>query len=234
MRKILTIFIAILMATTIPLMMDTSANNPPEKPTITGPTSGETGKTYTYAVTSTDPDGDKIFYCFNWGDGNEFCTDTVNSGESAQASHAWSEDGTYVITVTATDENGATSEPATLSVKMPLSLPLSDFKLTKPRHGIYIFGIKVFPLIGQIVIGDINVEVKTKDDIIRVEFLLPLTCGCGREIMHVDTSPPFEWNWNQDYDDEIRDEGFTELIVRGYDSNYNEYKEGITLYKVRL
>jgi len=235
MRKIATIFIAILMATTIPMIMDTSANNPPEKPTITGPTDGQTGTTYTYTATATDPDGDKIFYCFDWGDGNEFCTDTVSSGESVQASHSWNEDGTYVITVTATDDKGATSEPATLSVKMPLSMPINDFKLAKPRHGIYIFGVKVFPIIGQIVIGDINVAVKSSKDLIRVEFLLPMACGCGREIMHVDTSPPYEWEWNQDYDDkEIKDEGFTELYVRGYDSDYNEYKEAITLYKVKL
>ena len=235
MKKILPLFVAVLMAITIPIQMNAHANAPPEKPTITGPTDGETGKTYTYTATTTDPDGDKIFYCFNWGDGNEFCTDTVNSGESVQASHSWSEDGTYVITVTATDDKGATSEPATLSVKMPLSTPLGDFRLAKPRHGIYIFGIKVLPIIGQIVIGDINVVMKAKDDITRVEFLLPMACGCGREIMHVDTAPPFEWEWNQDYDDnEIKDEGFTELYVRGYDSQYNEYTEAITLYKVKL
>ena len=236
MKKMLPIFIAIMLAVTLPASIEANNNNPPSKPTLQGPTEGEAGKSYTYTATSTDPDGDKIYYCFDWGDGNEFCTDMVNSGESVQASHTWQEKGTYVITVTATDEHGAKSEPATLQVKMPLNLPfVSDFRISKPRFGIYIFGIKVMPILGQIVIGDITVRVKADDKIQRVEFMLPLACNCGREIVHVDTSPPFEWEWNTDFDDtEIRDEGFTELYVRGYDAEWNEYTDGITLYKVRI
>ncbi|MBC7128140.1 MAG: PKD domain-containing protein [Thermoplasmatales archaeon] len=97
------------------------ANNPPEKPTINGPSSGEAGKEYTFTAVANDPDGDKIFYCFDWGDGNEFCTQYVNSGQQVEAKHTWQEKGTYVVTVTATDEHGAKSEPATLQVSMPLS-----------------------------------------------------------------------------------------------------------------
>ena len=232
MKKILPIFIAILLA--MPMMhIKATNNNPPSKPILQGPTEGEAGKTYTYTAVSTDPDGDKIYYCFDWGDGNEFCTDLVNSGEEVEATHAWQEKGTYTITVTATDEHGATSEPATLKVKMPLTMPVKQFKILKPRHGIYVFGIKVLPFFGQIVIGDIKVIVKAPDSINRVEFLLPLACGCGRQIMYTDLIPPFEWEWNKDYDDkEIRDEGFTELVVRGYDSEWNEYKDGIIIYKV--
>ena len=234
MKKVLPLLIAILVA--MPMVINaTSNNNPPEKPVITGPSEGEAGKTYTYTITSTDPDGDKIYYCINWGDGNEFCTDLMESGEEYQASHAWQEKGTYVITVTATDEHGATSEPATLQVKMPFVMPIKDFRILKPRYGIYVFGFKVFPMFGQIVIGDIKVQVKAPENVVRVEFLLPLACHCGMEMVHVDATAPFEWNWNRDYDDkEIKDEGFTELVVRGYDSEWNEYKDSITLYKVRI
>lgn len=237
MKRLLPIFIAIMLALALPaeIKANNNNNNPPSKPTLQGPTEGEAGKSYTYTATSTDPDGDKIYYCFDWGDGNEFCTDMVNSGQSVQASHTWQEKGTYVITVTATDEHGAKSEPATLQVKMPLMITGSNLKIVKPRHGIYLFGIKVLPIIGQIVIGDVTVKVAADSDIKRVEFLLPLACNCGREIMHVDTTPPFEWEWKMDYnDDEIRDEGFTELYVRGYDANWNEYGDGITLYKVKI
>jgi len=70
---------------------------------------------------TTDPDGDDITYCFNWGDGTEFCTPTTySSGEVAEASHIWSTDGDYTISVKATDTNGAESAPGTLSVTMPL------------------------------------------------------------------------------------------------------------------
>ncbi len=226
------LLLLIVLAISMPTVIKASDNNPPSKPTITGPTEGEAGKTYTYTAVSTDPDGDKIFYCFDWGDGNEFCTNLVDSGQSVQASHSWEEQGTYIIKVTATDEHGAVSEPATLQVKMPFLF--QQFRITKPRNGIYIFGIKVMPFFGQIVIGDIKVKVKAMDSIERVEFLLPLACHCGRKLMHVDSSPPFEWNWNQDYDDkEVKDEGLTELVVKGYDSAGNTYTDHITLYKVK-
>ncbi|MBC7128139.1 MAG: PKD domain-containing protein [Thermoplasmatales archaeon] len=209
------------------------ANNPPEKPTINGPSSGEAGKEYTFTAVANDPDGDKIFYCFKWGDGNEFCTPYVNSGQQVEAKHTWQEKGTYVVTVTATDEHGAKSEPATLQVSMPHTL--SSCRITKPRNGIYVFGIKVFPILGQIVIGDINVEVYATSDIKVVDFLLPMACGCGLKVMHSDSEPPFEWKWNEDYNNsEVLDEKFTQIIVKGYTSAWDEYRDEIMIYKVKI
>jgi len=234
MNKVLAIFMAVVLAISLPTGIKANNNNPPEKPIINGPTEGEAGQSYTYTAVTTDPDGDRIFYCFNWGDGtNEFCTDYVDSGTQVQASHTWQEKGTYTITVTAEDEHGAKSEPAVLQVKMPLVT--SSLEIAKPKHGIYLFGMKIFPFIGQIVIGDIKVEVSAPPDIKRVDFLLPMACGCGLEIVHTDMVAPFEWSWNIDYDDnEIIDEGFTQLYVRGYDAEWNEYKDAISLLKVRI
>jgi len=215
----------------------TILNNPPNKPTVTGPTSGKAGTSYTYAAVTTDPDGDKIFYCFNWGDGNEMCTDLVDSGQSVDASHTWQDKGDYTITVTATDEYGATSEPATLRVSMPLSKPLSDnFRITKPRNGIYLFDIKILPFTGQIVIGDITVKVNAPEGVTKVEFMLPMACGCGKEVVYVDTSKPFEWNWNKDFDNNrVIDEKFTKIYVKGYDfEKLEEYGDSISIYKVKL
>ena len=137
MKKIIAIFV--LAALLVPSVMTINAmtandgknvgsimlNNPPAKPTISGPASGETGKSYTYTAVTTDPDGDKVFYCFDWGDGDEICTDLYNSGQEVTVSHTWNSDGDYTITVKATDENGAESEPATLKVTMPLVKPKS-------------------------------------------------------------------------------------------------------------
>jgi len=97
-------------------------NNPPARPTLTGPANGDTGTTYTYTAVTTDPDGDQVFYCFDWGDGTDICTPLHDSGQQAQASHAWDNDGTYTITVKATDQHGAESPPATLTVSMPLEM----------------------------------------------------------------------------------------------------------------
>ena len=217
----------------------TNLNNPPAKPTISGPTSGETGTSYTYTAVTTDPDGDKVFYCFDWGDGDEFCTNLYDSGEQVTLSHTWDSDGDYTVTVKATDENGAESEPATLKVSMPLthsSNPTDDLsiRITKPRNGIYFHNIKILPIIGQIVIGDITVEVRVSDSIQRVDFLLQMTCGCGREIVHTDTSAPFTWDWNVDYDDdELIDEGRdVPLTVRAYDGEWNEIKDSIRMIKI--
>ena len=122
-NKIFVIATVFVLLATVPVMADNTDNHPPAKPTITGPSSGKAGETYTYTATTTDPDGDKIFYCFDWGDGNEFCSNYVNSGESINAQHAWDSKGSYTVKVVATDEHGAKSEPATLTVSMPLIKP---------------------------------------------------------------------------------------------------------------
>ncbi|MBN2065864.1 MAG: PKD domain-containing protein [Candidatus Thermoplasmatota archaeon] len=88
-----------------------SGNNPPNKPaTPTGPSNGKTGFSYTYATSSTDPDGDQVYYMFDWGDG----TDTgwlgpYTSGQSASASHSWTSEGTFPVKVKAKDTEDAMS-----------------------------------------------------------------------------------------------------------------------------
>ena len=97
-------------------------NDPPEKPdTPDGPTRGSPGKTYLYSTSTVDPDGDKVYYMWDWGDGNySSWLGPFVSGETATASYSWSEKGTYSIRVKAKDifdEESDWSDP--LSVSMP-------------------------------------------------------------------------------------------------------------------
>ena len=95
-------------------------NDPPTAPTISGPSSGDAGTSYQYTVMSTDPDGDDIHYCFDWGDGDSICSNYYASGEEATVSHTWDSEGDYTIEVYAEDRNGAASPTTTLTVSMPL------------------------------------------------------------------------------------------------------------------
>jgi hypothetical protein len=88
-----------------------SANQPPVTPPApTGPTSGSTGVSYSFSATTTDPDGDDIYFMFDWGDGNQSSwLGPYSSGGTATASHAWASAGSYAVTVKAKDTNGAES-----------------------------------------------------------------------------------------------------------------------------
>ena len=55
------------------------------------------------------PDGDDVFYTFDWGDASTSQTTPVNSGTSVRMSHTWSLAGTYSVQVMATDCDGAES-----------------------------------------------------------------------------------------------------------------------------
>jgi Peptidase family C25/PKD domain len=91
-----------------------------------GATSGIANKEYTYIASTTDSDGDKLYYRFDWGD-NSFSgwIGPYPSGKNATASHNWEEKGKYEIRVKAKDEHGAQSE---WSDPLPVSMPRS--KLT--------------------------------------------------------------------------------------------------------
>jgi hypothetical protein len=96
-------------------------NNPPNKPTLSGPQKGECNIPHHYTACATDPDGDRIFYSFDWGDG---CQVTVSccfaSGECCTACYCWEEPGTYQVRVCAIDEHRCYGEYSdSLLVIMP-------------------------------------------------------------------------------------------------------------------
>jgi len=97
-------------------------NQPPNKPVKpSGSTSGKLGVEYTYTTSTTDPDGDQVYYNWSWGDGTySGWLGLYNSGLTASAKHIWTTKGTYQIKVKAKDvydAESAWSDP--LEVSMP-------------------------------------------------------------------------------------------------------------------
>jgi len=99
----------------------------PNKPaTPSGETQGQTGTSYPYSTSATDPNGDKLEYGWDWDGDNAVDQWDDNggsyypSGTPISTSHAWSADGTYYVKVKAKDIYGAESvwsDP--LTVTMP-------------------------------------------------------------------------------------------------------------------
>jgi hypothetical protein len=122
-------------------------NNPPNKPTITGPAKVGPGQTYRYTVTATDPDQDAIYGYIDWGDN----TSTVwigpyDSGEAFSVSHSWAAKGTYAVKAKVKDEYGAESAWANLTVKVPTS-----YSVTNPfLHWLFEQFPNAFPVLRQL------------------------------------------------------------------------------------
>jgi hypothetical protein len=85
-----------------------SSNNPPDTPIKpSGPTSGSIGVSYSYATSTTDPDGDDVKYGWDWinDDLVDDWSGLQTSGTTCSMSHTWTNPGTYQIKVKAQDEN---------------------------------------------------------------------------------------------------------------------------------
>jgi hypothetical protein len=92
------------------LKITETTNNPPEKPSLpSGPTIGKTGINYTFISSTTDPDGDALYYQWNWGNEVSDWLGPYASGQSVQAIHSWSTAGDYQVKVKAKDTNGLQS-----------------------------------------------------------------------------------------------------------------------------
>ena len=111
-------------------------NEPPETPTKPdGPDNGLTYVEYMFNSSTTDSEGDDIYYLFDWGDGNY--SDWIgpySSGEECSASHIWTEIGIYEIRVRAHDgkRKGNWSEPLTFYAT---SLPPDAPSINGPTTG---------------------------------------------------------------------------------------------------
>jgi len=86
-------------------------SDPPETPSKpNGPTSWIKDVLATFTSSTTDPDGDQIYYLFDWGDGQTSdWLGPYTSGQSAEAEHSWNELGDYEIMVMAKDIYNAQS-----------------------------------------------------------------------------------------------------------------------------
>jgi hypothetical protein len=99
-----------------------SENRPPVTPSRpVGPSSGKAGVSYSYSVSTTDPDGNNLYYLVDWGDGSESgWLGPFETGEECQASHIWTTKGDNQIKVKAKDVHGVESEWSDpLLVSMP-------------------------------------------------------------------------------------------------------------------
>jgi PKD repeat protein len=109
-----------------------TSNDPPNKPTINGPTSGIVGKSYPYTFTATDPEGAIIWYFIDWDDEtNTGWFGPYDSGTEVTKSHTWSAEGTYTIKCKVKDPYDAEGPEGTLTVTMPRNRAMTNFLLLR-------------------------------------------------------------------------------------------------------
>ena len=103
----------------VKVISDNTAPTKPNKPS--GQARGKVGQTYTYSTSTTDHDGDQVYYNWSWGDGTySGWIGPFASGAKANGSYTWTIRGTYSIKVKAKDTSGAESNWSDpLPIKMP-------------------------------------------------------------------------------------------------------------------
>lgn len=131
----------------LPVMI---TSNPPHKPIIpSGSNSGKAGESYTYQTSTIDPDGDQLYYMWDWDDETTPLTwdGPYTSGQTADASHIWSVKGTYSIKVKAKDANGLES---TWSDPFPISIPYSYKSIQIFLELLIQLSTNAFPILQQL------------------------------------------------------------------------------------
>jgi PKD domain len=129
--------IKLILATLAELAEAGLLSNPPATPVLTGPSSGVIDEMYTYQAVTTEPDGENIYYYFDWGDGsNSGWLGPFNSGQEGAAQKSWSAEGTYTVKAKAKDINGVQSSWSTpIAVTILTDRPPETPTITGPAEG---------------------------------------------------------------------------------------------------
>ena len=179
------------------------APNIPDRPT--GPTFGKINTQYNFSTSASDPDGDQIFYKWNWSDGtNSIWHGPYNSGEYITVNHSWNFPGEYQIKVKAMDTSNMQSQWSEVLV-VNIYQAVENFTISTPRNGFYVMGQKIFDLSAFIsdqsipfsfLIGEITIETITSSPLVNfVEFKIQNVITNTSEI-HIDKTQPFGLIWN--------------------------------------
>jgi len=177
-------------------------NEPPEKPSKpSGPTSGKAGTSYSYSSSTTDPDGDQVWYKWDWGDETSGWLGPYDSGDTVTASHIWNEKGDYNIRVKAKDVHG---EESPWSDPLAISMPKRKVSLvdttpptvwiTKPENALYINDEEIMPLFIPLIFGHIQIWPNAHDNESGLKYL---ELYINDELKANFTSVPRSWTWDE-------------------------------------
>ena len=121
--------------------------NQPEKPQ--GPSKGKVGVIYTYNSTTTDPNGDQIFYLFDWGDGTDSgWIGPYDSGEEVEINHKWTTRGSHSVKVKARDHPNLAE--SVWSESLPITMPKSKISPNTAFTKLLLRLVDIFPVIAKI------------------------------------------------------------------------------------
>jgi len=96
------------------------SNDPPEAPTINCPSEGKIDVEYNINFSTTDPEGDDIYYYIYWGDNcKRKWHGPFPSGKEVKLKHTWTSKLSYTIRALAKDKFGFKSNWTSLEVAMP-------------------------------------------------------------------------------------------------------------------
>ncbi len=103
-------------------------NDPPDKPQAPqGPSMGLVGISYSYSSSTNDPNGDWVYYQFDWDDGTRSdWVGSYTSGQMVTMSHIWDTKGSFQVKVKAKDSQGLES---VWSDPLPITMPKSKITL---------------------------------------------------------------------------------------------------------
>jgi hypothetical protein len=93
-------------------MATVTTNYPPETPAQpSGPVEGVPGVEYQFSCSTTDPEGDDLYYLFDWGDDtDDGWLGPYASGETCVGSHVWINSSEYDVRVRARDAQDSESD----------------------------------------------------------------------------------------------------------------------------
>jgi len=108
----------------------------PEIPEVTGPNDGNAQERYDYMFSTTDPEGDDIYFYIEWGDGKSTrWKGPYESGEQITWSHQWAVEGEYSILVKARDVYGVETDWNEFQLTLPKNKPVfSSFRMFLENH----------------------------------------------------------------------------------------------------
>lgn len=111
-----------------------TTENPPLQPILSGPTVGRVGRSYVYSAYTTDPEGDNVYYLFDWSDGTDSgWIGPFNSVGICQESHIWTVKGNYAVKVKAKDIHDAESVWSD-----PITVSMPKIKSSNFRTGLFV------------------------------------------------------------------------------------------------